>query len=226
MIKIDLHTHSVESPDGGLNEKEYFDAFKYSELDLVAITDHNSLDFAKYLQKHQVIGSSIIIGAEITTTDGDIIGLYLKNLPPTGLNAAEAAKHIRNQGGLVLIPHPEDGGRSSLNLVTIKKMKTLIDGIESHNGRRIGGKQKLEVVRSWAAHQSIPLIACSDAHSYSGIGRTYTRIPELPANAADLKRLLNQTIRLEAKRPPLSAYLAPKANRLLKSINIRRDSSS
>jgi Predicted metal-dependent phosphoesterases (PHP family) len=74
MYKVDLHTHSIASPDGSLNEDNYRKMLETGRLDCIAVTDHNTIAFAKEL--HANLGDRIIVGEEITTLDGEIIGLF------------------------------------------------------------------------------------------------------------------------------------------------------
>ncbi len=81
MIKTDLHTHSAASPDGSITVNQYKETLAKQTLDCIAITDHNRIDFALSLQ--QVLGpEKIIVGEEISTKQGDIIGLFLTKLVP------------------------------------------------------------------------------------------------------------------------------------------------
>src|SRR5882757_5862760 len=99
MIKIDLHTHSVASPDGSLTAVHYQRAL--GRLDVIAVTDHNRIDFAQKLQTE--LGERIIVGEEITTLEGEIVGLYLQTLIPAGLSVVETVRQIHAQGALVYI---------------------------------------------------------------------------------------------------------------------------
>ncbi|HLF66947.1 MAG TPA: PHP domain-containing protein, partial [Gammaproteobacteria bacterium] len=63
MYKIDLHTHSTASPDGGITADQYAHALSTNLLDVIAVTDHNHIDFALGLQKQ--LGDRIIVGEEI-----------------------------------------------------------------------------------------------------------------------------------------------------------------
>ena len=137
MFKVDLHTHSVASKDGGITPEQYADLLKSETVDIIAITDHDRIDFA--LGMRDALGKNrIIVGEEISTTDGEIIGLYLeKNIEP-GLSAKETIKQIKKQGGLVYIPHPFEKVRHGLELETLEEIKNDIDIIESFNGRAFG----------------------------------------------------------------------------------------
>ena len=74
MYKVDLHTHSQASPDGGIRPEQYAQALATEKLDFIAITDHDRIDFALGMQK--ALGNKIIVGQEITTSVGELIGLY------------------------------------------------------------------------------------------------------------------------------------------------------
>lgn len=102
--KIDLHTHSIISHDGGLTAQQYTKLIESKMLDYIAITDHNETQFARIMQ--QKLGSKIIIGEEIATTEGEIIGLHLKQTIPKGMTPEETVRAIKQQNGLVYIPHP------------------------------------------------------------------------------------------------------------------------
>ncbi len=102
MFKIDLHTHSSASPDGGITPQQYAHVLATNQLDLIAVTDHNRIDTA--LELHRALGDRIIVGEEIMTTSGEIIGLYLEKPVSAGLSPDETISQIKQQGGIVYIP--------------------------------------------------------------------------------------------------------------------------
>ncbi len=67
MFKVDLHTHSIASPDGGLTAQDYLQFLENEDLQAIAITDHDTITFARDL--HAQLGARIIVGEEITTTE-------------------------------------------------------------------------------------------------------------------------------------------------------------
>ena len=87
MIRLDLHTHSTGSPDGGIRLEEYKKLLDDKDLDVIAITDHDSIEQAVTIQKQ--LGERSIVGEEITTKDGEIIGLYLTQKIAPGLSAKD-----------------------------------------------------------------------------------------------------------------------------------------
>src|SRR6266700_6012689 len=97
--RVDLHTHSIISQDGGITAAAYEKILQSGMLDCVAITDHNETSFARIMRKK--LGESSIVGEEIDTPEGEVIGLYLKETIPGGISLDEAVASIKHQGGLV-----------------------------------------------------------------------------------------------------------------------------
>lgn len=213
MIKVDLHTHSIASPDGGLTLKHYQQAIKSKQLDVIAITDHNRIDFAIDAKKQ--MPSSIIIGEEIMTTRGEIIGLYLKEAIPAGLTPEKAIQAIKRQNGIVYIPHPFETIRKGLSPAILDKLVDDVDIIEIRNGRAFFQNMSKQAV-AWMQVNGKVGAASSDAHGPKGLGHTYTQLSAIPAKAT-LVTLLSSGIVI-AGRPSVPALIYPKMNRLLKKV--------
>lgn len=177
MYRIDLHTHSSTSPDGALLSRHYRDALRWGRLDYVAITDHNSISFAQEL--HQEIGDQIIVGEEITTLQGEIIGLYLGKVIPANLSTADTVKAIHEQGGLVYVPHPFETVRKGMSRAALDQIADAVDIVEVHNGRAIF-QNKEALACSWSEQHEVPTASSSDAHGWHGWGRAYSLIPDKP----------------------------------------------
>jgi predicted metal-dependent phosphoesterase TrpH len=210
MIRIDLHTHSEASIDGGLSPENYADILREEKLDVIAITDHDRIDFAQGLQK--ALGEDrIIVGQEISTTDGDIVGLYLKEKIEPGLTAQKAIDAVKSQDGLVYIPHPYEKVRHGIKKDVLLEIIDKVDIIEAHNGRSMSKKTGVEL-ETLGIKNDIAICGSSDAHGKRGIGYTYTTIDSKPTRKTLAGLLKNGTI--VAKRPQLISYLNPKYNRL------------
>lgn len=216
MYKVDLHTHSSASPDGGISSEQYTHALSSGVLDLVAITDHNRIDYAQAVQ--QKLGDKIIVGEEIMTTDGEIVGLYLNAPVPPGLSPAETIRRIKAQEGLVYIPHPFETVRSGLHPRTLDELREHIDIIEVCNGRAFLQNRGAQAV-VWAKLNQVARAASSDAHGSRGLGKTYTRFPQLPTQLTLVQELTNATLMTD--RPSLRALLYPTYHRLHKKIKDR-----
>lgn len=217
MYKVDLHTHSEASPDGGITAEQYAEILQNEALDFVAITDHDRIDFA--LGLHKALGDKIIVGQEITTAEGELIGLYLKELVKPHTSAKEAALAIRAQGGLVYVPHPFETTRNGLQQDVLDTLVDVIDIIEVQNGRAITKKHSIQAA-TWAKIHGKTGAASSDAHGKKGIGHTYSIVSEVPSRG-NLVSVIKMTS-LTYKRPPLRTFLYPKMNRSLKKVGIKK----
>ena len=80
---------------------------------MLCITDHNAIAGAVELADR--LPCRVVVGEELRTAAGEIIGLFLAERMPSGLGHVEAARAIREQGGLVYIPHPFDPMRRNLD---------------------------------------------------------------------------------------------------------------
>lgn len=209
--KIDLHTHSVTSPDGSISLTQYRRMLEAGGLDCIAITDHNRIDFA--LAAHKELGDRIIIGEEITTLSGEIIGLFLKEAVPGGLDLHEAVTRIKDQDGLVYVPHPFETVRSGVTVGALESIAELVDIVEIRNGRAIF-LDRYALAEQWSQTNDIPGAASSDSHGWHGWGKTYSIVDQVPTKET-LVQLLG-TARYATAKSGLRGMLYPKFNRLRK----------
>lgn len=219
MIKIDLHTHSIISPDGAgsITASDFEKYLEDGVLDCIAITDHNEIKFAQMMQKK--LGNKIIVGEEITTRDGEMVGLFLTKKIPPGLSAKETAKKIHQQGGLVYIPHPFETLRKGMQLAVLEKLVKDIDIFEVFNGRgKLRGKTK--EAELFAKKYNLIGAASSDAHGFRGMGRTFSIIEKMPTRSTLLSLLKKGT--LEKKYAPFIAYLYPAINKIKSILNLNK----
>jgi predicted metal-dependent phosphoesterase TrpH len=209
MFKVDLHTHSSSSKDGGITFDQYAHALSTNKLDVIAVTDHDTIDFATSVQRE--LGDRIIVGEEIMSTGGEIIGLYLHEWVRPGLSPLETVKQIKEQGGLVYIPHPFETIRKGLHPAVMEELVDYIDIIEVCNGRAFLQNRSAQAV-IWAKLNRVVGAASSDAHGLRGLGRTYTRVKELPTEDS-LLTVLSHGVPV-TERPTVRALLYPKYHRL------------
>lgn len=209
MIKVDLHTHSIASPDGSLTADHYKKMFDTGRLDCIAVTDHNNIAFAQKL--HAQLGDRIIVGEEVTTLEGEIIGLYLTQSVKPGMSAADTAAAIKQQGGLVYIPHPFETMRKGVSILTLNTIAKQVDIMEVRNGRAVF-QNKGKQAEAWAAEQQVVGAASSDAHGWHGWGRTYSVVAEPPIRATLVELLASATYKTGL--PGVRGVLYPKLNRI------------
>ena len=213
-FKLDLHTHSIISHDGGISPRQYAQLLARDQFFYVAVTDHNEIALAQEL--HRQLGERIIVGEEIMTTEGEIIGLFLQDRIAPGLSAPETAQRIHAQGGLTYIPHPLERTRRGLSQSSLEKIAADIDIVEVFNARSREPQLRAAVL-AWTKDRSIAAAASSDAHCALGLGaRTY--VPSQPARE-NLTAQLSAGRREEIRASAL-AFLCPSFNRLKKTLHI------
>jgi predicted metal-dependent phosphoesterase TrpH len=211
-LKIDLHSHSILSHDGGISLSEY-EALLSSVIDYVAITDHNELDFA--LEARKKLGEKIIVGEEISSGDGDIIGLYLSSKIERGLGAVKTVELIHSQGGLVYIPHPFEKVRKGLGEEVLNLIKSEIDILEVFNGRALFAFYNKQSMK-YAQENNLIWASSSDSHCYQEIGRAYTTISEIPT-VLNLKSLIGAG-ELNREYSSRRHLFCPKLNKIKKRV--------
>lgn len=213
MTRLDLHTHSVASPDGGLRERDYARMLQHGGLHAVAVTDHDRIDFAQALQAE--LGDRIIVGEEIKAREGELIGLYLHERIPPGMSAADTIAAIQAQDGLVYLPHPFETVRSGLPAEVVDELADTIDIIEIANGRAVFQNRSV-MAKQYQRRYGWAGSAASDAHTRTGWGRTYTSVAAEPTRASlvELLQAATYTVKLAGPR----GLAAPKLNRLRKRL--------
>jgi hypothetical protein len=210
-LLVDLHNHTFHSYDAQNRLADYERAHRQGRVDVVAITDHNTIAGALELRARATF--PIIVGQEIDTADGELIGLFLETRVPAGLTAAETAERIRAQGGLVYLQHPFYRivlGRMRPAARERLRGRGLIDIVEAANGGPFAASDNARAL-AWARACGLPHAASSDAHEPSAIGTCVSSIPAAPVTAASLPELL-RTGRTADRRPPSAVALAIKAS--------------
>jgi predicted metal-dependent phosphoesterase TrpH len=210
-LLVDLHNHTFHSYDAQNRLADYERAHRRGRVDVVAITDHNRIAGALELRAQATF--PIIVGQEIDTADGELIGLFLETAVPAGLPAAETAERIRAQGGLVYLQHPFYRivrGRMRPAARELLRGRGLIDIVEAANGGPFAAADNARAL-AWARACGLPHAASSDAHEPAAIGTCVTSIPAAPVTAAALPDLLRAG-RTVDRRPAAAVALALKAS--------------
>ncbi len=175
MIKVDLHVHTSYSADSLTLLPFVERSARRRGLHAVAITDHNSIQGALRLQRESAL--QIIVGEEIRTSQGEVIGLFLEAHIPPGLAPRETVRLIREQNGVVCIPHPVDRLRgSALEPTALQEILEEVDALEVLNARNTFGTDN-RLARALAEQHHLLATAGSDAHHPSEIGRAYVEMP-------------------------------------------------
>jgi len=182
-VRVDCHLHTVDSGDAITTLDELAERARAAGLGAVCITDHNVIS-AALAARGRDLGVRVIVGEEIRTPDGDVIGLFLTERIPYVLPLAEVAQRIRAQGGLVYVPHPFDPGRSSLGGALAGLCEAgMADVIEVFNAK-IADPTLNERAAETAARAGLPGGVGSDAHDPAGIGAAYLEMPDFDGPAS------------------------------------------
>jgi predicted metal-dependent phosphoesterase TrpH len=169
-IKIDLHVHTHYSVDSLITPKDIAFYAKKRGLDGVAITDHNRIDGALKIARE--VDILIIPGIEVTSLDGHIVGLDLREPIPKGLSADETVDKIHEAGGLAVACHPVTFFKGSLG----KHVNSKFDAIEVINSSALPFRYSVRGSQKIAARLSMPRVAGTDAHYGPEIGCAYTLV--------------------------------------------------
>jgi len=192
-VRVDCHLHTVASGDSVLTLEELADRAKQAGLDAVCVTDHN-VTHAAAAAAQRDLGVRIIIGEEIRTPDGDVIGLFLTERIPYVLPLAEVIGRIRAQGALVYVPHPFDQVRSSLGRVLPGLCAAgAVDVIEVFNAK-IADQAFNARAAALADEFALPGGAGSDAHDAPGVGAAYLEMPDFDGPASFLAGLADAQV--------------------------------
>jgi predicted metal-dependent phosphoesterase TrpH len=140
-------------------------------LSPIVLTDHDGIDGARTLVE---AGIPAIIGQEILTSEGEVIGLFLKTAVPKRLSPEETVAAVKEQGGLIYLEHPYDSGRRNLREEAIERIAHSIDIVEVVNGRSTPEiNRRAEELRTTLG---VPAGGGSDAHTLGEIGQVYVEM--------------------------------------------------
>jgi predicted metal-dependent phosphoesterase TrpH/glycosyltransferase involved in cell wall biosynthesis len=170
-ILCDLHMHTSWSHDCAVDPADLIMYAEGSGLGAIAVTDHNvfggALETAELAREHDLI---VIQGEEVKTDgQGEVIGLFLKEEIPRGMSFAETVAAIKEQGGLVYLPHPFDRMHSIADPATLQRHLADIDLFEVYNARLLFEAYNEEALR-FARKYNLTMGAGSDAHVLQGVG--------------------------------------------------------
>ncbi len=176
MIKADLHIHTCYSVDCLTPLERIVERCLERGINCIAVADHNTI--AGALRLREIAPFKVIVAEEILTVAGEIMGLFLSKEVARALSPQETISRIRDQGGLVAIPHPF--GRSlpwHPNVLVSTEILSQVDIIEAFNSRTpFSGS--IHRAAALAKEQGKAASAGSDAHTLGEIGRAYVQMPE------------------------------------------------
>ncbi len=180
LIRMDLHSHTHFSRDGWTTPERYVARAAARGITCAAVSDHNNIDGALAVRRLAAYKGAlkVIIAEEIRSTEGEIIGYFLKEAVAKGLTPEETVRAIREQGGIVGVPHPFDRYRgSAIRVAALSRIVDDVDVIEVFNARNIKQEDNLRALR-YAREHGLLESAGSDAHVHTEIGSAWVEMPD------------------------------------------------
>ena len=175
LIDVDLHMHTDHSPDCATPVEVLLATAKAEGLGAIAVTDHNEVSGALDAAA-KANGIKVIVGEEVkTASQGEVIGLFLRERIPRGLTLEATIAEIRRQGGVVYVPHPFDRLHAVPDYEHLLGILEEIDAIEVFNPRVAISSFNEEAVR-FAAKYRLTAAAGSDSHVAAGLGSVRLRM--------------------------------------------------
>lgn len=189
MLKADFHIHTCYSMDTETPLEDIIDRCQKTGINCIAVSDHGTIEGALEMQK--LAPFKVIVAEEILTPDGEIMGMFLKEGINSNISVQEAISRIKEQGGLVCLPHPFDPLRGlKLNNSKLDELVPQIDIVEVFNARS-PFPSPANKARAFSQKYDLPGTAGSDAHTAKEIGETYIEMPEF-SDSNDFLQALRQ----------------------------------
>jgi hypothetical protein len=191
--KVDMHTHTEHSPDSRTPLAAHGAAARAAGLDVVCVTDHNTIDGALRLRE-MADGLRVVVGEEINTLDGEIIGLFLERPIARGLSGEETIARIHEQGGIVSVPHPfSRNRRHRIRRASLDRLRSSVDCLEVLNARELLSGDNARAA-AYASEHGLAAAAGSDAHRAAEVGRAYVEVADFSDGASFLAALHDGTV--------------------------------
>jgi predicted metal-dependent phosphoesterase TrpH len=210
-IRADFHSHSNYSRDSVLSPRVFVERCLRRGLSCIAVTDHNEVEGAfviRDLAAKRAPGQlKVIIGEEVKTSEGEIIGLFLEDLVPRGMTPEETIRAIHEQGALAVIPHPFDiFRRSVITPEALERVKHQVDAIEGFNCRNILPRHD-ERAQALAREVSKPATLGTDAHSPWEVGAACLEMDDFDT-PEELLQALSGARRLGRRSLPMVHWIS------------------
>jgi hypothetical protein len=188
LVKTVIHVHTHYSHDSNASPRDVVELAAREGVECVAITDHDEIDGAR-----AAVGLDprvqVIIGEEISSADGHVLGLFLKHRIEPGDSAEETIARIREQGGVALVPHPFIALCSnSVGRTTLERIAPLVDAVEICNSQNPLPWEERAVQR-FCAERGVPGYVGADSHLRGYGGGGYQLLPEFAGPAAFIESL-------------------------------------
>ena len=171
---IELHSHTLWSKDCVVPFQKIIKLCQQRGVDRIAITDHNTAEGALAMQK--LAPDLVIVGEEIMTPQGEILGYFMSESVPAGLSPEETIRRLRDQGAVISVSHPFDRLRKGAwQEADLLRIIDKVDAIEIFNARCLFSSDNDRAL-AFAQQHNVLGTSGSDAHSALEYGRAITRL--------------------------------------------------
>lgn len=201
LLRLDLHVHSTFS-DGRDGVEDILEAAVEAGLDGIAITDHDTLEGsfeAESFVRERGLNLLVIPGVEVSTSDGHLLALGIRDLPPAGRSPEETIDFVRARGGISIVSHPYHPFRHAMYRIPA------CDAVEVFNSKYIFGLANI-LARREAARLGLPMVAGSDAHSARSVGLGVT-IVSVGEEVDVMGAIRRGRVEIDGKRTPPAAFV-------------------
>jgi predicted metal-dependent phosphoesterase TrpH len=220
IMKLLFHTHTDYSSDCLVSIGELHGLCRKNNL-MPCITDHNTIKGAVAYRKKFGL-DSCIIGEEIKTKEGEVIGLYMKKEIPKGLSLKDTMKMLKSQNAIIIIPHPFDRFRKSRLMHDINNLNKSfkIDFIEVFNSRTLNTKDNDKAQRFFdvnSKRHKFLAIAGADAHLLHENMNCCNIVPDFDVRKKELfiKAFSSGKVKFQRKKSGLRVHIVTKAVKIL-----------
>lgn len=220
MLTADLHCHTIYSPDSCNRTEWIIERCNKVGITCLAVTDHNRIEGAFELKRAAPF--RVIVGEEVDTGEGEIIGLFLKHwiAPMQGLE--KTIRHIKAQGALVYLPHPLSVSRDScLNIAGITNLHSEIDIVEVFNARTRKESSDRKWLSEWLGRGSVVKSAGSDAHSPYELGNVLIEMESFSSEKDFLLSLTRARSYVSKSSPYLRLLMNHKMRKAIRRLSLR-----
>ncbi|HXV56780.1 MAG TPA: glycosyltransferase [Gaiellaceae bacterium] len=203
-VLADLHMHTEHSHDCAVPVEALLDHAEAIGLGAIAVTDHNVFSGAsEAVELARGRDLVVIPGEEVKTDAGEVIGLFLGEEIPRGMSMGDTIAAIREQGGVVYLPHPFDRLHTIPDASTLHRHLAEIDVFEVYNARLLFEGMNDEALR-FARKYNLTMGAGSDAHVLQGVGTGLVRMRAFETPEEFLRSLRGAEV---VRRPKSLLYL-------------------
>ncbi len=200
-VRVELHCHTLASKDSLVPVRRYLTRCKKLGIDKFAITDHNEIKEA--LAAKAIAPEMVIVGEEIQTTQGELLGYFMSDIVPSGLTPLETIHRLRAQGAVICIPHPFDPYRGKdWEFGDLEALVPYVDAVETFNARCLGKKANIKAAL-FANENDLLETVGSDAHTLPELGAATVTMPDFSDGQTFLENLRNSVLETE----PLPFYV-------------------